>query len=287
MPSVAGSKVPGAGKEQGADRADAANARRGKIAELRSQMADKAAQGDYAGAATIQAELTSLQEVTMQSPSIPKGKGAGRVRDADHADAVAQAISIADLYEADVPIPSRVNLESVQILCVGKIASVPSKGGGKGKKRGKGKDKGRGKECGKGKGQDREDAQVVYLGQDGFVICTAAFGTCVQKVPHELPVGLVDVQNLRPRPGQTGLLHWEETTRVVKRLVGTFGAAPPAFTYDTSAVSQDLATCGYIQESQLGQFVALVFLAISIEHRWIESTGDPYAVVYGRDMDGA
>ena len=212
--------------------------------------------------------------------------GSQGVRDVDHTDAVAQVVSIADLYEAEVPIPSRVTLESVQILCVGKIASVPSKGGGKGKKRGKGKDKGRGKECGKGKGQDREDAQVVYLGQHGFVICTAAFGTCVQKVPRELPVGLVDVQNLRPRPGQTGLLHWEETTRVVKRLVGTFGAAPPAFTYDTSAVSQDLATCGYIQESQLGQFVALVFLAISVEDRWTESTGDPYAVVYVKDMDG-
>ena len=216
----------------------------------------------------------------MPSPSVPKGKGVGRVRAADHADAVAQAISIADLYEYDVPIPSRVNLEYVHILCVGKKRSVPGKGGGKGKKKGKGKDKG------KGKAQDREEAQVVYLGQDGFVICTAAFRACVQKMPQELPVGLVDVQNLRPRPGQTGLLHWEETTRVVKRLVETDGGFPQAFPYDTSAVSQDLATCGYIQESQLGQFVALVFLAISVEDRWTESAGDPYALVIGRDMDG-
>ena len=51
-------------------------------------------------------------------------------------------------------------------------------------------------------------------------------------------------------------------------------------------MSQDFATCGYVQESQLGQFVALVFLAISIEDKWTEGTGDPYALVYGRDMDG-
>ena len=204
----------------------------------------------------------------------------------DDANAVAQAISIADLYEVDVPIPSRVNLESVHILCVGKKRSVPGKGGGKGKKKGKGKDKGRGKEGVKGKVQDREEAQVVYLGQDGFVICTAAFGACVQKMPQELPVGLVDVQNLRPKPGQTGLLHWEETTRVVKRMVKTDGGVPQAFPYDTSAVSQDLATCGYIQDSQLGQFVALVLLVISVEDKWTEATGDPYALVYGKDMDG-
>ena len=124
------------------------------------------------------------------------------------------------------------------------------------------------------------------MGQDGFVICTAAFGACVQKVPRVLPVGLVDVQNLRPRPGQTGLLHWDETTRVVKRLVETDGGVPQAFPYDTSAVSQDLATCGYIQDSQLGQFVALVLLVISVEDKWTEATGDPYALVYGKDMDG-
>ena len=289
MPSVSGSKGQGAGKEQGADRADAANARRGKIAELRSQMADKAAQGDYFGAATIQAELTSVQEAMMPSPSVPKGKGARKGGGTDHADADAQTISIAHLYEKDKPIPSRVNLKSVQILCMGKIASVPVRGGGKGKgkKGGKGKDKGRGTPSGKGKDQDREDMQVVYLGQDGFVICTAAFGACVQKVPLQTPVGLVNVHNLRPSPGQVGLLHWEETTRVVKRLVETDGGFQQAFPYDTSAVSQDLATCGYIQESQLGQFVALVFLAISVEDKWIESSGDPYAVVYGKDMDGA
>ena len=287
IPSMSESTGQGARKVQDADRADAAKAQRVKIAELQSQIDAKAAQGDYAGAATIQAEMKSVQKAMMSSPSAPKGKGAGKVRDADHADAVAQTISIAGLYEADVPIPSRVNFKSVHILSVGKVASVPSKGGGKSKKKVKGKDKGRGKEGGKGKGQDREDAQVVYLGQDGFVICTAAFGACVQKVPHVLPVGLVDVQNLRPRPGQTGLLHWEETTAVVKRLVETDGVAPQAFSYDTSVVSHDLATCGYIQDLQPGQFIALVFLAISVEDRWTESSGDPYVLVYGRDMDGA
>ena len=67
----------------------------------------------------------------------------------------------------------------------------------------------------------------------------------------------------------------------------SFHAPERAFPYDTSAVSQDFATWAYIQESQLGQYVALVFLAIGIEDKWTDGNSEPYALVYGRDMEGA
>ena len=167
-----------------AARAEAEEARRVKIADLRKKIAEKAGQEDYVGAATVQAELTNLQQGTIPSVSAPKGKGAGKVRGADHADPVAQAMSIADLNKAGVAIPTLVNLESLQILSVGKLTSVPAKSGAKGKKKGKGKDKNQGKDRGNGTGQNREDVKVMYLGQDGFIICTAAFGTCVEKTCH-------------------------------------------------------------------------------------------------------
>ena len=94
--------------------------------------------------------------------------------------------------------------------------------------------------------------------------------------------------------GQIGLLHWDEQTTVVKLLANQFSPNRTstvshdfAFQYDTSTVSQDFATWAYIQECSLGQFVALVVSVLSVEHKWTETTEDPYAVVYGKDMEGS
>ena len=44
------------------------------------------------------------------------------------------------------------------------------------------------------------------------------------------------------------------------------------FLYDTSAVSQDLATRAYIQECSVGQLVGLVLAVLSIESKWTGSS---------------
>ena len=204
----------------------------------------------------------------------PKGKGLGKAHD----NSEAKTTSIADLNKTDIPHASLVHLESVQILCVSKISKVA----GKGRKKGKGKDKG----AAKGKGKREEEVRVAYLGQNGLTICIAAFGEFASRAPSEVLPGPVNVQFLRHRYGQTGVLHWEENTKLVRRMVTSFDQTPSSFSYDVSNVTQDFATWSYIQDCQLGQYVALVVYALSVEAKWTEATSEPFLVVHGKDMDG-
>ena len=50
-------------------------------------------------------------------------------------------------------------------------------------------------------------------------------------------------------------------------------------------MTQEFATWTYVQQCNLGQFIALVFSVLNVEDKWADGTGDPYAVVYGLDMD--
>jgi hypothetical protein len=120
--------------------------------------------------------------------------------------------------------PSEVHLEGVRILSYSKISSLPMLSG---KNKNKDKSKGKGKDKSKGHGKDgkggktvntRQDAKVVYVGQDRHVIAIAAFGDDVNKLPESLLGCLVDIQRLRPRAGQMDTLYWSHTTRIVKRL---------------------------------------------------------------------
>ena len=176
--------------------------------------------------------------------------------------------------------PTLVNLEAAHVLCMGKLGTI--KGKGKGKNKDKAKDKSKGRDKGKGKDSTKEDVRVVYLGQDGHVICTAAFGANASRVPNTIPQGQVNVMHLCPKPGQIGLLHWDEQTTVVKLLT----PGPNIFPYDTSAVSQDFATWAHIQDATTGEFVALVVSVLSVEYKWTQDAEEPYVVVYGKDTDG-
>ena len=132
---------------------------------------------------------------------------------------------------------------------------------------------------------DREDVRVMYVGQNGYVICIAAFGADAQNVSDTIPAGLVDVVGVHPRAGQNGILYWDKNTQVVKRLQ-THDAGALVFPYDVSAVNDDLATRQYVQQCVLGHFAALVFYVQSVEDKVTDSNGDPYALVHGIDMDG-
>ena len=127
----------------------------------------------------------------------------------------------------------------------------------------------------------------MYLGQDGDIICTAG---CIRRECVEgagtVPQRQVSVNHFCPRAGHIGLLHWDQQTTMVKMLAAQVPPNLNAFSYDASAVLQDLATWAYVQDCGVVQFVALVLLVLMAEYNWPDGAEDPYAVVCGKDTDG-
>ena len=205
-------------------------------------------------------------------------------------------VSVADLRRTDTPLPSAVWLEGVRILSMSKISSVP---GQKGKSKNKGKSMGKGKD-GKGKGKDksivkagdgkdgrgRQDAKVAYVGKDKHCIAILAFGDDVHRLCEGLIGCLVDIGGLRPRAGQLGTLYWQESTTMVKRLEPFHTNTPPMFEYETSAVTQDLATMAFIQDLSKDDLAALVIRPQSVEQSWTQGN-EPFLIVHGYDMNNA
>ena len=198
-------------------------------------------------------------------------------------------LSVADLMRTDAPMPAEVRLQGVRVLSCSKVSSLPMR---KGKNKNKDKSKGKGKDgqgkrgkCGKTENA-RQDAKVMYVGQDKHVIAIAAFGDDVNQLPESILGCLVNVHGLRPRAGQMGTLYWSELARIVKSLEQVDAGVPPVFEYETGAVTQDLATMAHIQDYPKGDFVALVIRPQSVEARYTEA-GEPYLLVHGYDMNGA
>ena len=198
-------------------------------------------------------------------------------------------LSVADLMRTDAPMPAEVRLQGVRVLSCSKVSSLPMR---KGKNKNKDKSKGKGKDgqgkrgkCGKTENA-RQDAKVMYVGQDKHVIAIAAFGDDVNQLPESILGCLVNVHGLRPRAGQMGTLYWSELARIVKSLEQVDAGVPPVFEYETAAVTQDLATMAHIQDYPKGDFVALVIRPQSVEARYTEA-GEPYLLVHGYDMNGA
>ena len=77
-----------------------------------------------------------------------------------------------------------------------------------------------------------------------------------------------------------------ETAMIVKRLERFDAGVPPVFEYETSAVTQDLATMAHMQEYPKGDLVALVFRPQSVEEQYTQAE-EPYLLVHSYDMDGA
>ena len=59
------------------------------------------------------------------------------------------------------------------------------------------------------------------------------------------------------------------------------------FEYDTSNVSDDLATYAHVQSKNDGDIVALIMKVGSTEQKDVQGSGEPCLVVKGVDMDGA
>ena len=58
------------------------------------------------------------------------------------------------------------------------------------------------------------------------------------------------------------------------------------FPYDASVETVDFATPAYAAACNLGDIVALVMRPYSVEAKTTSDKGEPYLVLYGRDMSG-
>ena len=72
---------------------------------------------------------------------------------------------------------------------------------------------------------------------------------------------------------------------ITKRLENVHADDPPAFEYDTTTVTRDLATIAHVQEQAKGTYIALVIRPQSVEELWTQSD-ESYLCVHGYDMDG-
>ena len=114
---------------------------------------------------------------------------------------------------------SRVRLEGLTFLSIGKVSGPPPTDKWKGHGKGHGK-------AGKGKkGSGRIEAgfpqvQPVYFGDDtGKVICTLANGEDVKRIPSTLHQNAyVDISSLMTLAGHPGVLQWTDSTQVSLRL---------------------------------------------------------------------
>ena len=130
-------------------------------------------------------------------------------------------------------------------------------------------------------------AQAVYVGDDdGYILCTLVPAENLQRVPSAAAVNaLATVNALRPRTGAKGVLYWTEHTTVSLHLENVHQDVPPEFPYHVS-VSTDFAALSLVQETMVGEHIALAFKACAVETR--ETNGSQlFLEVHGIDIEGA
>ena len=177
------------------------------------------------------------------------------------------------------------NLRAVHLLSKGKVTQALINNKGKGKVKGKAKGKGKAG----GKSGETEGRLPMYFGQDGYIVCTIAYGKCVlqaQAMSSSSLPSKVDVLALQTRIGDPGVLYWTEATKIVQRLEAVHRTTGCDFSYDVSEVSKDLATYDYVQNAHVGTKVALVLRVAALESKTTYESHEPYLEVHGVDMDG-
>ena len=152
--------------------------------------------------------------------------------------------------------------------------------GAKGKGKRKPKGDGKGKVVSAGKGKELQDAQSVYFGDDGGnVVCTMVYGVEVKGAPSKDSIGsLVDVTELRVRPGQRDMLIWTPETRVSIRLEPMHTSAGKTYPYDTHAGTHDFVSWSSVQDVNLGDHVSVALKVLAVEEKFTWEKAEPYLV---------
>ena len=239
--------------------------------ELHQTLKEKVSRGDYEGAATVKAQLRQLSQ-------------------AESSVVLKRSFTVGDFRAHDGPLPERVMLQGARIAAIGRLAQVPG-ARGKNKGKAKGKDKSGKKGDGKAKSEateanpDTQAARAVYFRDDnGYTICTMAYGEDVKRVPSPDRVGArTDIGGLRVRPGQKNTLVWTSDTRPIMRLERehTTPAAP-----QRSPLAQDWAAWSVVSQTKLGDHVSVPLEVLSAEEKYTRGQGEPYLEVGGRDHEG-
>jgi len=76
---------------------------------------------------------------------------------------------------------------------------------------------------------------------------------------------LVDVFDLKPRPGQTGVLYWTENTRAVLRLEDNDRGDAAIYPYDVTSFTSDFAAISTVQAEKVASHVSLVLQVLMAE----------------------
>ena len=92
--------------------------------------------------------------------------------------------------------------------------------------------------------------------------------------------------DLKPRPGQIGVLYWTEHTRTVLRLEDNDRGDVAIYPYDVTTFTNDFAAISTMQAEKVGSRVSLVLQVLVVGEKATQDKGDPYLTVHGVDMDG-
>ena len=220
--------------------------------------------GDYAAAAAVKDELRQLAQGNLNSGT--------------------RALSIVEFKDNISVLPERVTFKQVRLLALGKPAQVA---GAKGKGKRKPKGDGKGKAASAGKGKELQDAQSVYFGDDdGNVVCTMVYGVEVKGAPSKDSLGsLVDVTELRVRPGQRDMLIWTPETRVSIHLEPLHTSARKTYPYEAHAGTHDFVSWSSVKDVNLGDHVSVALKVLSVEEKYTWEKMEPYLELTGRDYE--
>ena len=195
---------------------------------------------------------------------------------------VVREIYIEDLQNTNTVLGARVKLCHVRYLSESKVNET--RGKGKGDAKGKGKKGKKGKGDAKGK-PETGSQQAVYFGDDsGLTVCTLAFDGDLKNVGQNEFGTLMDVDGLKPRPGQPDLLHWCDVTKMNKLLEPMHREAGFSFNYVANIGSTDFVTKETLQERKLASFVSMLLFVNHAEQKYTQ-TNEKYLAIHAVDTN--
>ena len=131
----------------------------------------------------------------------------------------------------------------------------------------------------------------MYFGDDdGNVVCTMVYGVEVNNAPSKDSLGsLVDVTELRVRPGQRDMLIWTPETKVTIQLEPMHTSVGKTYPYETHAGTPDFASWSLVNDVNhvnLGDHVSVALKVLTVEEKYTWEKMEPYLELTGRDYEG-
>ena len=97
---------------------------------------------------------------------------------------------------------------------------------------------------------------------------------------------LVDVTELRVRPGQRDVLIWTPETRVKIHLEPLHTSADKTYPYEAHVGTHDFVSWSSVKDVNLGDHVSVALKVLTVEEKYTWDKGEPYLELSGRDYEG-